>query len=137
MFLSHKTTAAVLVSATAAAAVPAVALSDAGPTVRAAASRPVVSDLDVDLVHGRTLEVTVEARHARTVKLTYAGTTRTARLDADDRNDRDPDYVARFRARPADRAAHRSVSVKVTATGAGGTTTRTLSDRVDVEDDDD
>jgi hypothetical protein len=138
MFSSRKTTtAAVLLSAAAAGAVPAVALSDSGPAARTAAAKPAVSDLDIDLVAGRVLHVTVEARHARSVTLTYAGTTRTARLDPDDADDRDPDYVARFTARTGDRAEGRRVAIKITAHGQGGTTTRTLSDRVDVEHDDD
>jgi hypothetical protein len=132
MFTTRKTTAVLLT----AAAVPAAALT-ATSSSGAATAQPVVSDLDVDLVGGRTLDVTVEARHARSVKLTYGGVTRTARLDPDDADDRDKDYVARFTARPADRAAGRRVSIRVTASGRAGTTTRTLTDRVDVERDDD
>jgi hypothetical protein len=132
MFSSRKTTALLLT----AVAVPAAALAATGSS-GAATARPVVSDLDVDLVGGRTLDVTVEARHARTVKLTYGGVTRTARLDPDDARDRDKDYVARFSARPGDRSAGRRVAIRVTASGPAGTTTRTLTDRVDVEHDDD
>src|SRR3954451_5309034 len=127
MMKNSKSTIALLstAAATAAVAVPATATSLAGDAGRAAAARPAVSDLDVDLVGGRTLEVTVEARRAATVKLAYAGVTRTARRDPDDADDRDKDYLARFQTREADRAAGRQVSIKVTATatGAGGATT--------------
>ena len=115
-----------------------VAANAQSPTASSAAAKPAVRDLDIDLVRGSTFVMTVEARRAKTVKITYRGTTKTARLDRDDDgDDRDRDYVARFTAASGDRQDNTRVSAKVRATNGSKATTRTLSDRIDVEDGDD
>jgi hypothetical protein len=110
-----------------------------GPNASAAAAKPAVTELDADLVGGRTLVLTAETRRATKVTITYRGRTKTARLerlDGDDGPNEDRDATARFTAAKGDRTNGDRITAKVRATGGGKATTRTLTDRLDVETDD-
>lgn len=96
---------------------------------------PSLRDLDADLVRGGTIVLTVEARDAKTVKLRYAGQTKTAVADRDDAGDRDQDFTARFTAAPGDRTNGTRITAKATAADGSQTVSRTLTDRLDVDTD--
>jgi hypothetical protein len=90
-----------------------------GPAPTAQATAVQIHDIDADLLRGDRLRLEAETTGARRVTFTYAGRRYGARLVEIDHNERSREWARVVRARRADIAGRRRLTIPVRACSSG------------------